>query len=124
MNDRPKLSTEVADCEGIPVVRVRGEIDLYTVPEFEHALNTGIERGGSALIADLSNVSYLDSAGLSALLAAHKALSKRNSALCLVVSPGRSTVRRVMEITRIDNLVKIWDSVEEAVRELRLSEAA
>ena len=119
-----RLSTEMIERDGIPVVRVCGEIDLRTASEFERVLEAGIERGTAALIVDLTDVPYLDSAGLSALLAAHKSLSARNAVLYVVAAPGRPGLRRVLEITRLDTLIAVRDTVEDALKEMRSSKAA
>ena len=119
-----RLSTEIIERDGIPVVRVHGEIDLHTASEFERALRVGIERGAAALIVDLTDVPYLDSAGLSALLAAHKSLSARNAVLYVVAAPGHPGLRRVLEITRLDTIIVVHDTVEDALKEMRPSKAA
>lgn len=119
MSDQPRLSVEITDHEGLPVVHVRGEIDLYTVPEFEQALQEGINRGGPALIADLSDVPYLDSAGLSVLFAAYKALLARNAILYVVAHLGQPGVCRVLEVTRLDTLIRVRGTVEDVIKELQ-----
>ena len=119
MSDKEKLSIELIDQEGIPVVHVRGEIDLYTVPEFEQAVQEGINRGGLALVVDLSDVPYLDSAGLSVLFAAYKALSARNAMLYVVAHLGQPGVCRVLEITRLDTLIRVRGTVEDVIKELQ-----
>ena len=119
-----RLSTEILEQDGVPLVRGRGEIDVHTVPEFERALRTGIERGASALVVDLSDISYLNSAGLSALVAAYKVLSARDAALYVVAPPGRPGVRRVLEITRLDALMNVRDTVEEAIAQIKASTTA
>lgn len=105
-------------------MRASGEIDLYTVPEFHRVLQEGIDRAQSALVVDFSDISYLDSAGLSALLKAHALLSNRGSSLRIVIPPNRKTVRRILEITRIDALIPVVDSMEEALEHLEPPMAA
>jgi len=110
-----RLAIEVTEIAGVPVVRAHGEIDLYTVPEFEQALDACLKRETHALIADLSNTTYLDSSGLSALIHAYKALSGRKGGLYVVASPQTPGVHRVLEITRLDTVFQVSDTVEDAV---------
>lgn len=119
-----RLTTEIVNVEGIPMLRVHGEIDLYTAPEFERALDEGVKRAGDILIVDLTQTSYLDSAGLSALLAAYKALDRREAMLYVIADPYRPGIRRVLEITRIDTLIQVRSSLNEILSEIRLSKAA
>ena len=115
MTNDARLSIEVTEIAGVPVVRAHGEIDLYTVPEFEQALDVCLARQTQALIADLSETTYLDSSGLSALIHAYKALSGRNGGLYVVAPPQTPGVRRVLEITRLDTVFQVSDTVEDAV---------
>lgn len=124
MGDKVRLSTELIERDGVPIVRVHGEIDLHTAPEFERALRAGMERRTPALIVDLSDISYVDSSGLSALLAANKELSARNAALYVAAPPGRPGVRRVIEITRLDTVIRVRDTVEDILDEFGRREAA
>jgi len=117
MEREAELSVEVAEQDGVPVIRAHGEIDVHTLPEFERAVRAGIGRGGS-LVVDLTDISYLDSAGLSALVAAHRKLSARDAALYIVAAPGRP-VARVLQITRLDTLFHVCGTVEEAIREAK-----
>jgi len=110
---------ESAEIEGIPVVRAHGEIDLYTAHEFERALESGLEKGAPALIADLSDASYLDSSGLTALLHAHKLISARGGVLYVIASPGSPGVRRVLQITRLDTIFRVRDTLGDALAEVR-----
>jgi len=122
--DNTRLSAQITSINGIPIVAVQGEIDLYTVPEFRKALQQVIDEEPSALIVDLREISYIDSAGLGALLAAFKTLSAHNAPICVVTGPDNPGVRRVLEITRLDTLMLIRNSVEDAVRDLSVSRAA
>ncbi len=120
----PRLSVEVDDIEGIPVVHAYGEVDLYTVPEFNDALKQAIGRRTDAVIVDLSDIAYLDSAGLSTLLCASRKLSSRNGILYVIAPPGNPGVRRALEITRLDTLMRVRDTLESALGELRMRAAA
>ena len=124
MGDEVRLSTELIERDGVPIVRVHGEIDLHTAPEFERTLRAGMDRRTPALIVDLSDISYVDSSGLSALLAANKELSARNAALYVAAPPGRPGVRRVIEITRLDTVIRVRDTVEDILDEFGRREAA
>lgn len=124
MGDKVRLSTELIERDGVPVVQAHGEIDLHTAPEFERTLRAGMDRRTSALIVDLSDISYVDSSGLSALLAANKELSARDAALYVAAPPGRPGVRRVIEITRLDAVIRVRDTVEDILDEFGRREAA
>lgn len=124
MSEGIVLSTEVTESHGIPIVRVQGDIDLHTVPRFERAVQEGIDRARSTLIIDLSGATYLDSAGLSALLSANKKLSTRDAKLYVIAPRSCPGVRRVLEITRIDTIIPVYESLEDVLSAIQLPKAA
>ncbi len=102
------------------VVRVSGEVDLYTVPDFDGALKEAVEKGDSTVIVDLSQISYLDSSGLSSLISAYRRLSAGGGTMFVVASAVNPSVRRALEITRLDALVNVCDSFEYALNEMHM----
>jgi anti-anti-sigma factor len=122
--EESRLSAKLTEIDGVPVLQVHGEIDLYTAPEFRDALQQGVGQDPRALIVDLSDISYIDSAGLGALLAAFKMLSVHDAELYIVTNPQSPGVRRVMEITRLDTLMKLYDSLDDALKDLAIRKAA
>jgi stage II sporulation protein AA (anti-sigma F factor antagonist) len=95
-----------------PVARVSGEIDLTNAPRLRDellAMTADIE----ALIVDLTEVPYLDSAGVKALFQVARDLRRRDQAF-LVTLPTGSPLRRVLKITGFHEVAAICDDVEAA----------
>jgi len=82
--------------DGVATVTVRGEIDLSTVDAFHARLAEITRRDPQRLVIDLTEVTFLDSAGLRAFVRARKALPER----CPVIlrCPQRK-IRQVVEMT-------------------------
>ncbi|HEY5872263.1 MAG TPA: STAS domain-containing protein [Gaiellaceae bacterium] len=89
------------------VVRVEGELDLASAPEFETALSTA--ESAPHLVIDLSACPFLDSAGMRVIA---KAIRRAPRASIVATDPG---VLRVFEITSVDTMVSVYASVEEAL---------
>jgi anti-anti-sigma factor len=70
------LSTSKQDDDGSWVVRVTGELDMLTAPELTSCL-AGFD--GANLTVDLSNLSFLDSRGIAALVEAHARLEEHGA---------------------------------------------
>ncbi len=68
------------------------------------------------LIIDLSDVEYCDSSGLSALLVAFKILQS-NEGQIRIAAPQKS-VKTLIQISQLDRILPIFDSVEEAIKDL------
>lgn len=123
MNDT-KLSAEISGLDGVPVISVHGEIDLYTVPEFRDALQECTQRKPHVLIVDLTDISYIDSAGLGALLSAYRTLAENKAKLYVISNPHSPGVRRVLEITRLDMVIPVRSTLDEVRMEIARPKAA
>jgi len=107
------LNMEFKDMDGKMVVVVRGDIDAYHSAEFKKVIKEKmVSYSGSTLVLDLSNVSYIDSAGLGSLVALLK--NARTSGKNFVLSSLKPNVKRIFEMTRLDKVFKIVDTPEEA----------
>ena len=98
---------------GAPVVSVLGEVDLATAPAFARTLLDAAEDGRGEVIVDLTGCSFLDSRGLSALLATRGRLEHSNRRLALVLS--NPSVMRVFQLTQCDELFEIHPTLAAAV---------
>jgi anti-sigma B factor antagonist len=105
-------ATEQLD-SGTPVVSVLGEVDVATATALAQTLLGVTEDWTGEVIVDLTGCSFLDSRGLTALVATRARLDRSNRALALVVSnPG---VLRIFRITKCDELFEIYPSLDAAV---------
>lgn len=115
-----RLETSVGEVSGIPVVKVAGEIDVYTVPEFKSAVNKAMEAGAKYLVVDLTDVGYMDSGGFGTLLGATKRLKPKGGGIDLV---GCSeAIERMLRITRLDSIFGVYGTVDEAVAAVSAAE--
>ena len=89
--------------DGPPRLRVAGEIDLSNVERFRQSLSTGAP-AGSALIVDLTGISYIDSAGISALF------ERARRGGLEIVADEDSVVAPLIRITRLDQLAVVRPS--------------
>lgn len=85
-----------------PIVRVTGEVDYGNVGEVRTAIEQAITSSPSGLVVDLSATTYLDSAGVAAIIAAYQQLRRTNGKLALVITD--KNVRRILDLVRLDVL--------------------
>ncbi len=103
------LDVEVYTRGTVTVVAARGEIDIVSVPLLKSAFEQA-ENVGAMVVADLSGVGFMGSAGLSALLVAVEGAKPHQ--LRVVVS---SAVRRPIEVTGLDKMLALYDTLEAAL---------
>jgi anti-sigma B factor antagonist len=113
----PAFQVDWAPVSGAPGVAVRGEVDINTVAQLSEALDHAVRASSGALIVDLSDVVFLGSTGLTALVRARAQLGREDRALVVVCPPG--PVRRLFELVGIVDLFELFDSREEAAASLR-----
>ena len=88
-------------------LRLLGELDLGSAKELEAALRDAEAQASESVVVDLSRLDFIDSTGLSALVAADRRL--RETGLRLALVPGPRPVQRVFEITGLDRRFELVD---------------
>jgi anti-anti-sigma factor len=104
------LDVAVRAENGTAIVTVQGEVDMASAPQLQAALED-TQRGGDALVVDMSEVGFLGSAGLSVLLVISEAAAP-GAGLRVVVSDA---VRRPIELTGLDKLLSVHESLADAL---------
>jgi anti-sigma B factor antagonist len=93
------------------LVQIYGDVDLKTARSFRGALDEAAQDGKERLIVDMSEVPFMDSSGLAALIGAQKAF--REQTRLIVVCPDN--LRRIFEVTRLDSIVSVVGTLPEAL---------
>jgi anti-sigma B factor antagonist len=103
--------------EGLQTLAVHGELDQATAPELRTALAETMGDARYAVLVDLSDCEFIDSTGLSLLVEAKRRLSddQRRFGVCC----PDADVRRLLELTGIDEAVGLFSSRDEASLALR-----
>jgi anti-sigma B factor antagonist len=97
---------------GSTIVAVAGEIDLHSAPTFRDELIAAIAEHSPRLVVDLTEVTFLDSSGVGVLVGALRRARAQRGWVRLV-APARGA-RRVLEITQLDRVFPIHDTVADA----------
>ncbi|MEZ5184316.1 MAG: STAS domain-containing protein [Candidatus Nanopelagicales bacterium] len=95
------------------VVEAVGELDLHTAPMLQTELDQAIDAHAALVVVDLGRVDFMDSTGLSVIVATVAALRQQGGALRVVSSSDRIT--KVFTLTGVDQQVGMFGTVEEAV---------
>jgi anti-sigma B factor antagonist len=109
------FGVEAVRSGGHGVLTVWGELDAYTAPRLRERIIGVVGDGVDRLVVDLTRVTFMDSSGLGTLVAAKKRLHVSDKSLCLVLDPEQRSLRRLFEITSLDRVLPIHDSVDAAV---------
>jgi anti-sigma B factor antagonist len=106
-----ELSVTVSRDRGVVIAEVTGDIDMSTVAGLRERL-LGLADSGQPLIVDLNRVSFIDSAGLGALIGVARRADVRGGSLHAVCS--RPQTRKLLWLTGVDRRIPLTDTVDEA----------
>ena len=98
---------EVVVEDGQPVVMMRGEIDLATADRLDTVLTQALA-AGPRMVLDLRDITFMDSTGINALVAAIHQLGPTPGRI--VLRDPADPVRRVLAVAGIDHLFHIQTS--------------
>ena len=99
--------------EGLGLVDVAGEVDIFTAPRFKDDLVAIVDDGAIDVIVDLSRVDFIDSTALGVLIGGIKRLHPLGGSLALVATTR--PVTRVLEITGLARVFAVYASRDEAL---------
>ena len=86
------------------LVHIRGEVDISNAREVTAAVEAAIPNGHPRVAIDLTETTYLDSAGVQLLFVLADRLRVRRHELRLIV-PAGSPIRAVLELTTLPKLI-------------------
>jgi anti-sigma B factor antagonist len=117
MQEARAFTVSVSGADGGPaVVSVAGELDIAGAPELARAFG-GLEQSDVRAVAvDLSELTFIDSSGISTLATAVQEARARGGWMVVAVPAG--DVRRVFDIVRFGDFVQLEDSLSAALLRL------
>lgn len=95
------------------VLAVKGRMDVTSSPKFEKECQTWLEQGQARIIADLSGLEYISSAGLRSILVVGKRLKAEGGGLSLCGLSGM--VKDVVTVSGFATIFPIHDTVDKAL---------
>jgi anti-sigma B factor antagonist len=109
------LAVQVDEQGGWAVARVSGDLDLTTAPRLRERLVQVVVGGQPRLVLDLQAVDFVDSTGLGVIVGVLKRTRSQGGDLRLVST--RSALRKILELTSLDQALPLAATVEEALME-------
>lgn len=95
----------------LQIVTSQGDLDVHAAPQML-ALLLPLMQPGSRTIIEMSGTQFMDSSGLASIIEAAARARDVDGYLCIAAPSVR--VERVLQITGVDTLIDIFDSLESA----------
>jgi anti-anti-sigma factor len=98
----------------VVVARLTGEVDMTNSTYVGEELTKSVPNEAPALVVDLSETRYIDSAAIELLFDLSRRLARRRQELKLVL-PAGSPLRRVLTLTEISSVAPVHETLEAAL---------
>ena len=95
------------------IITIEGSIDLFSSSKLKKELCALLDGGHGDLLFDLSAVDFVDSSGLGVLVGTFKQVRVSDGNVRL--ASLRPAVKKIFELTRLDQVFAIYESLEEAL---------
>jgi anti-sigma B factor antagonist len=113
MGQNPSSATPALRQDRANVLAIEGDIDLHISPAVTEALNAMIKKKPERIVIDLSRATYIDSAGVAALMLAKQEVEAYGGKFFL--SGVQETIRLILETSRLDRIFWIFPDVDGAL---------
>jgi anti-sigma B factor antagonist len=113
----------IEDLDGIILINVLAEkFDFYTIPSLNTKLNPLLElRGLRPVIVNLGRCNYIDSSAFGLIINLMNILRKQGKEIIIVNS--NSDIAAIMNIMRVEKVIPVMATVEEARARLKAGNA-
>ena len=108
------LSLDVFKTDGVVVVHCRGRIVFGVESDELRRVLLGLLKETKGIVLNLASITHIDSSGLDTLVASFISARNRRAEIKFAALP--LGVRRVLTITKVDQIFEIYGSLEEAVK--------
>jgi len=98
------------------LLRLAGLLDAFSEPTFRKVLDKCVEEGPFNIILDLSQIDFIDSSGIGALVQIAKKIQNSGGSLQLITNPR---VMQTVKMVRLEQFFKLQPSVEAALENVK-----
>ncbi len=108
------MEIDLKDINGVAVVSIVGELDALSAPELTGFFESRVGETYINLVTDLEGLSYSSSAGIRIFLGLARSFRQKGGDLR--IATVRPPVEKIFKLSKFDRIVKIFPSVEDAVK--------
>lgn len=105
IKSRSKNELLIVDCH-------ETRLDAKTAVEFKKIMASFIEQGNRTIILNMTEVEFVDSSALSAIVSSLKLIGRDGD---LAIAGAQEAIQRLFSLTRMDKVFKMFPTVDEAV---------
>lgn len=110
------LNITAEDRDGRPLLAVAGDLDMATAPSLTSAAMAVVDSGARDVIIDVRELAFCDSSGLAAFVQIATRVAPEGGRLA--IAGPQSIVRRILEVSGLDEAFVVVPTVPDAIAEL------
>lgn len=105
------------DIHGVTVLELRGRLDITGSEGLERRLLDEVNKSSGNILLNMSDVNYMSSSGISAILGAARGAKAKNRKLALcAISPS---IMKLLEVVELGNIFPVYPTQAEGVEGLK-----
>ncbi|HTR44109.1 MAG TPA: STAS domain-containing protein [Thermodesulfovibrionales bacterium] len=108
------MEIKITDHEGVKIISLSGDIDMYTSPEVRKPLLRLIDQRVPVIMIDLTDVAYIDSSGIATFVEGLKGMMSYRGRLKFFGIPER--VKEIFNFSKLDRVFDMYGSMEDALK--------
>lgn len=97
------------------IFHLLGQLDAFSEPTFQKVILSYVKEGASQIILDLSQIDFIDSSGLGALVRIVKAIEPIKGKMQIVTNPR---VTQTVKMVRLEKFLNLRNSLDEALADI------
>ncbi|KAA1416839.1 STAS domain-containing protein [Nocardioides humilatus] len=109
------MQIEQSERDGVVVLSTSGRFNMMSAPRVKTRIDETVAAGSARIVVDLSEVDFIDSSGLGALIGGLK--TARQAGGDLRIAAAGEQVVTVLKLTNLDRILTPFDTVEDAIHE-------
>ena len=107
------MNIEIIEYKNKKVIKISGDIDLYSSPDLREALLVLIKSKIPALYINLNAVTYIDSSGIATFVEGLKCMKSYGGKLHFFEIP--QSVMEIFRFSKLDRVFEIYGNIDDAI---------
>jgi len=108
------MEIKIKDHEGVKIIALSGDIDMYASPEVRKQLLRMIDQRVPVIMVDLANVTYIGSSGIATFVEGLKGMMSYSGRLKFFGIPTK--VMEIFNFSKLDKVFDMYGSMEDAFK--------
>lgn len=97
------------------IFHLLGQLDAFSEPTFQKVILNCVNQSGNQIILDLSQIDFIDSSGIGALVRIAKQLETNKGKMQIVSNPR---VTQTVKMVRLEKFLNLRNSLDEALKDI------